>query len=255
MALPLARITLDNVDEPGDSPSASRQNIHDAIFAVNCILDELNSPASGALIGEIKILTYIPVPIPENWLETAGQSLSRTTYAALYGKIGTTWGGSGSSFNLPNFQRRVLVGRGGTGTGVLGNAVGNVGGVEAVTLTSAQMPAHTHSVSVNSVGGHVHGLSGLSGSANAGGAHSHTVPGNSSGSGGQWAGENRTPIGTRNTSLAPNHSHTITVSGTVTSGGGHGHTGTCNSTGGGQAHNNLQPSAICFMMIYTGPTA
>jgi microcystin-dependent protein len=76
-----------------------------------------------------------------------GAPVSRTTYAALFTALGVTYGaGNGSTtFNLPNQSRSVLVGRGGSGTTTLGNALGNTGGEEGHILITAEMPAHTHS--------------------------------------------------------------------------------------------------------------
>lgn len=42
--------------------------------------------------------------VPADYLECNGQSVSRTTYAALFAVIGTTYGGSGSSFNVPDLR-------------------------------------------------------------------------------------------------------------------------------------------------------
>lgn len=83
---------------------------------------------------------------PSGWLECTGAAVSRTTYSALFSAIGTTYGtGDGSTtFNLPNQARRVLVGKGGSGTGTLGNTVGSVGGAETHTLTTSELPAHAH---------------------------------------------------------------------------------------------------------------
>lgn len=73
-------------------------------------------------------------------------AVSRTIYSALFAVIGTTFGaGDGSTtFNLPDSRRRVLVGSGGSGTLVLGNAVGNYGGEEAHTQTLAELFPHFH---------------------------------------------------------------------------------------------------------------
>lgn len=85
---------------------------------------------------------------PTGWLACDGSAVSRTTYAALFTAISTTWGaGDGSTtFNLPDFRRRTSVGSGGTSSGTLGNAVGNTGGAESVALSIAEMPSHTHGV-------------------------------------------------------------------------------------------------------------
>lgn len=94
---------------------------------------------------------------PAGWLFMAGQAVSRVTYSALFLAISTTYGiGDGSTtFNLPDARGRALFGKdnmGGTaanrattgGGGLDGVTLGAVGGGEAVTLTAAQMPSHTH---------------------------------------------------------------------------------------------------------------
>lgn len=84
---------------------------------------------------------------PTGFLGCDGSNVSRATYADLFTAIGTTWGaGDGvTTFTLPDFRRRVAVGSGGSGTGTLGNAVGNTGGAETHTLDTTEIPAHTHS--------------------------------------------------------------------------------------------------------------
>lgn len=95
------------------------------------------------------ILDYAGESAPSGYLVCDGSAVSRTTYADLFAAIGTKWGaGNGSTtFNLPNLSRRTTVGSGGTGTGTLGNEVGDTGGQESVLLTANQsgLRSHNHS--------------------------------------------------------------------------------------------------------------
>lgn len=103
--------------------------------------------------GTIKL--YAGATAPSGYLLCDGTAVSRTTYADLFAAIGTAFGaGNGSTtFNVPDFRRRVPVGAGGTGTATLGNARGNTGGSETHTLQISEMPAHTHNYGVSGSGG------------------------------------------------------------------------------------------------------
>lgn len=92
---------------------------------------------------------------PSGWLFCAGQAVSRTTYATLFAIIGTTYGtGDGSTtFNIPDLRGRFPLGKddmGGTSanrvTATQADNLGQGTGAENHTLTTAQMPAHTHGV-------------------------------------------------------------------------------------------------------------
>lgn len=88
--------------------------------------------------------------VPDGYLAEDGSNVSRATYSALFDYLSTTYGvGDGSTtFGLPDSRRRVNVGSGGSGTGTLGNAVGDTGGAETHALTANENGAHTHTTAV-----------------------------------------------------------------------------------------------------------
>ena len=67
---------------------------------------------------------------------------------ALFNLIGTTYGGDGqTTFALPDLRSRIPVHVG------PGFALGQSGGVETVTLTTSQIPAHSHVPQANTIPG------------------------------------------------------------------------------------------------------
>ena len=83
---------------------------------------------------------------PASWAFCNGQSMSISEYSALYNLIGTTYGGNGTTtFNLPNLQGRLCVGMG-QAPGLSNYTIGQTAGQETVTLTSNQMPMHSHAL-------------------------------------------------------------------------------------------------------------
>ena len=98
-------------------------------------------------MGEIRMFAgnYAPV----NWVFCDGQYLAISQFQALYSIIGTTYGGDGrSTFGVPNMKDRVPMGSG-SGPGLTPRSPGQYGGNIFVTLTNAQIPAHTHAVYAN----------------------------------------------------------------------------------------------------------
>jgi microcystin-dependent protein len=86
---------------------------------------------------------------PTGYLLCAGAAVSRSTYAALFAVIGTTFGvGDGSTtFNVPNYTNRMPY----------GTTLASTGGSATTTLSTTNLPSHTHSITDP---GHLHSITG-----------------------------------------------------------------------------------------------
>ena len=157
----------------------------------------------GTLVNENfdKIDAYIPGIIqmyagssaPSGWLICNGQAVSRTTYAALFAVIGTTYGaGNGSTtFNIPNLVNKTVRGA---------ETVGSTGGSDTVTLSTENLPTHSHdagTLATESAGAHRHSLNGADGGLDL----TYVNP-----------GTRNIPRGTIYTSTTGAHTHTISGS-------------------------------------------
>lgn len=81
---------------------------------------------------------------PKSWALCNGQLLSIQQNSALFSLMGTTYGGNGiQNFQLPNLQSRLPIGQG-NGPGLTPRVIGELGGEESVTITTATMPQHNH---------------------------------------------------------------------------------------------------------------
>jgi microcystin-dependent protein len=98
-----------------------------------------------AYMGELRIFPYLKVPTA--WLPCSGQSLPVSGNSALFALLGTTFGGTGSTyFNLPDLTISCAIGVG-QGTGLTNNYIlGESGGSAYVTLLAAQNAVHGHSM-------------------------------------------------------------------------------------------------------------
>lgn len=161
---------------------------------------------SADVIPTGSIFTYAGTSAPSGFLLTYGQAVSRATYADLFSLLGTSYGsGDGSTtFNLPDYRGRALIGLDNLG-GASANRItdanadslnntgggsetvvptGTVGTSGATSLSTAQMPAHTHSITVNTGagggnvpeegGGGSNVSGGNTGSNGSGSSHTHT---------------------------------------------------------------------------------
>lgn len=87
---------------------------------------------------------------PRGWAFCDGQLLPIAQNTALFSLIGTTYGGDGRTTTaLPNLQDRAAM-HPGRGPGLTPRRLGESSGSEAVTLSEAQIPAHTHTPSASS---------------------------------------------------------------------------------------------------------
>jgi microcystin-dependent protein len=120
-------------------------------------LAKLAAAVQEALTPAGSLMPYAGTTAPSGWLLCFGQEVSRSTYAALFAVVGTTYGAGDNSttFNLPDLRGRVIAGQddmGGTSAnrltnqsgGLDGDVLGATGGAETHTLTEAQLAAHRH---------------------------------------------------------------------------------------------------------------
>jgi len=103
------------------------------------------------------IVPWSDSSVPTGFLECDGSAVSRSTYADLFAIVGTTYGsGDGSTtFNVPDLQDNVAVGKSGTknlastGGANTVTTTGNVGGATAnATLSTPQLASHSHNLNV-----------------------------------------------------------------------------------------------------------
>lgn len=147
---------------------------------------------------------------PTGWMFCAGQTLAISEYEVLFTLIGTTYGGDGvETFKLPDLQGRLPVHQG----SLQGNTVviGQSSGTETVTLTTNQIPAHSH-LAAGSLGG------------------GNNVQGPA---GSYWSTD---PQG--NTAAYSDQTNSATMLATA-----------IGTAGGGQPHDNLQPFLVVNFII------
>lgn len=244
-----------------------------AMVAQDQGLSRGNMGSDAALPAGLGPLPWPGPTAPPGWIFCFGQAVSRTTYAALFANIGTTWGaGDGSTtFNVPDFRGRTPFGKddmGGTAAGILnvtltgtttaGSAVitglsSTAGLAVGMAAIGSTIPAGRTIASIDSAT-QVTLNSGTSVTAGTGSIRFGIIDGATLGAtGGSHVHALTVP-------QMPPHTHTITaLSGRNTASGGSENvadssndtTLTTNSTGGGQAHPNMPPGAIVNFIIKT----
>jgi len=102
-------------------------------------------------VGEIRM--FAGNFAPAGWMFCDGQLLPISENETLFQLIGTTYGGDGeSTFALPNLQSRIPIHMG-TGPGGVTRILAEMAGVEQVTLTTNQIPSHSHAFLASTVTG------------------------------------------------------------------------------------------------------
>jgi microcystin-dependent protein len=187
--------------------------------------------ADGALPSSVPtgmIAPFAGASAPLGWLFCQGQSVSRTTYADLFtalGGVSSPYGGvTSTNFNVPDLKGRVPVGLDSAQTEF--DVRGETGGAKTHTLSTAQLPSHTHSGTTSTgltngtmiipeFAGPNHNADYLTG----------------------WAASPATSLGNNSSNFpGANHDHAFTTDG---------------GSGTGQAHNNLQPYIVLNYIIKT----
>lgn len=188
-----------------------------AILAIENTLDK-NMSMEVCMVPVGTVLNFAGNIEPEGYLPCFGQEVSRTVYSELFDVIGTIWGaGNGTTtFNLPSTEGKFEIGWSSTENEF--NDVGNIGGEKTHTLTSPEMPVHTH---VQNPHNHIQD------------EHSHSqawmVAGNTF-AGGTGADAGNTQTGATTATNQPN-------------------TATNQNAGGGEAHNNIPPYGVYYKII------
>jgi microcystin-dependent protein len=166
---------------------------------------------SSPYIGEIRL--FGGNFAPQGWSFCNGQLIAISQNETLFNLIGTTFGGDGvQTFGLPDLQGRVPIHM---GTDTFGNYVlGDKAGAETVTLTTSQIPVHSHV------------------------PRAATIADSVSPSGKIWSTDPSATVAPYNTAPTANMSMNANAIG---------------STGGSQAHDNMQPFlAISYIISLFG---
>lgn len=216
-------------------------------------LAEAPNNSALAQVGEIKMWP-VATP-PTGYLMCDGSQVSRTTYAALFALVGTTFGaGDGSTtFNLPNYTNRMAIGAGGlygvAATGGSKDAIAVAHTHSFSATTGNESANHTHSGTTDSAGTHAHSLRGASTvGATKGIAETSSasiLAGTSTDSIGYYSTLNS---GSAVMDTQGAHTHTFTTGG-VSANHTHSVSGTTGSTGSSGTDANLPPYLAIFFII------
>jgi microcystin-dependent protein len=162
-----------------------------------------------AFVGQIMSFGFSFAP--QGWFPCDGRLLSISNYEVLYTLIGTTYGGDGvNSFQLPDLRGRVPI-HIGQGPALSNYVLAQKGGAEQVTLLPANMPPHTHAVTVTAGAGNAGVISPVTASLNATTASALTV----TAAGTLLGGGHQAYVAGTTTPVAPMASNALAVTGSL----------------------------------------
>lgn len=189
-----------SIAENATAVSDFNNALRETMAQVKTKFDSVDSDIEGA-VPPGAVAHFAMGSAPTGWLKANGAAVSRTTYAALFAAISTTFGsGDGSTtFNLPDlrgeFVRGLDDGRGIDTARALGSAQADEIESHTHTASTASGGAHSHTVTVDSGGAHTH-----TGSTSTTGAHTHS---------GTTASDSHSHTGT---TASDAHSHFVGIS-------------------------------------------
>ncbi|HWS90885.1 MAG TPA: tail fiber protein [Pyrinomonadaceae bacterium] len=106
---------------------------------------------SDQFLAEIRIFPFFFAPT--GWAFCDGQIMPISQNTALFALLGTTYGGDGkSTFALPDMQSNAPM-QPGQGQGLSLRDLGEMSGVESITLLQSEIPVHTHTVAASEADG------------------------------------------------------------------------------------------------------
>jgi microcystin-dependent protein len=167
---------------------------------------------NGVPVGTVVAYAGDKNNVPEGWLICDGTSVLQSDYPQLYAAIGSAWGASGSSFNVPDlrgmFLRGVNDGRSDaykdpdSGSRVALKAGGNTGD-KTGSIQAGETKSHNHSASASNSGAHSHNINFAMADVSA-----------------SWTGNGYWPVNpahrnngawNKSTDQTPDHTHTISI--------------------------------------------
>lgn len=160
-----------------------------AVFRVALRTVQVQSLTVGQIVcfpaDNMEYIGQDPLNGPSQWRKCDGASYLKSDFPDLYAVIGDTFGADATHFNVPDLRGRVVVDAG-HGSGLSNRSLGDTLGEESHTLSSGEMPSHSHTEG-SAVSTLINGgleapasaavpVSSVTGSTGGGGAHENMQP-------------------------------------------------------------------------------